>query len=166
MSAEQLKAAGVGEELVRLSVGLEAARTSSTISPRRCAPRRGLSEHGDDPTSSAHSRESGNRSGNPRHKRWVPAFAGTSGMSLRVCHALMVDGSETYVATGGRAFDPGQPAVVFLHGAGLDHTVWALLARWFAHHGCGVLAPDLPGHGRSGGAPLAPSPPWRTGPRR
>jgi pimeloyl-ACP methyl ester carboxylesterase len=32
--------------------------------------------------------------------------------------------------------------------------VWALLARWFAHRGCAVLAPDLPGHGRSRGAPL------------
>src|SRR5262249_29286487 len=40
------------------------------------------------------------------------------------------------------------------HGAGLDHTVWALLARFFAHRGFAVLAPDLPGHGRSGGAPL------------
>jgi pimeloyl-ACP methyl ester carboxylesterase len=47
------------------------------------------------------------------------------------------------------------PAAVFLHGAGLDHTVWALLARWFAHRGFAVLAPDLPGHGRSQGEPLA-----------
>ena len=68
---------------------------------------------------------------------------------------IIVDGNETYVGTGGRAFDPALPAVVFLHGAGLDHSVWALLARAFAHHGCGVLAPDLPGHGRSAGAPLA-----------
>ena len=37
----------------------------------------------------------------------------------------------------------------------LDHTVWALLARWFAHRGFAVLAPDLPGHGRSDGEPLA-----------
>src|SRR5262249_24042450 len=44
--------------------------------------------------------------------------------------------------------------IVFLHGAGLDHTVWALLARWFAHRGFGALAPDLPGHGRSEGKPL------------
>jgi pimeloyl-ACP methyl ester carboxylesterase len=29
-----------------------------------------------------------------------------------------------------------------------------LLARAFAHHGFGVLAPDFPGHGRSEGAPL------------
>jgi pimeloyl-ACP methyl ester carboxylesterase len=68
---------------------------------------------------------------------------------------LLVNGVKTFVGTGGRDFDPALPLVVFLHGAGLDHTVWALLARWFAHRGCGVLAPDLPGHGRSGGAPLA-----------
>lgn len=67
---------------------------------------------------------------------------------------LTVDGTDTFIATGGRAFDPALPAMIFLHGAGLDHTVWALLARSFAHHGFGVLAPDLPGHGRSAGAPL------------
>jgi len=68
---------------------------------------------------------------------------------------LVVDGSETFVGIGGRDFDPALPAVVFLHGAGMDHTVWALLARSFAHHGFGVLAPDLPGHGRSYGAALS-----------
>ena len=67
---------------------------------------------------------------------------------------LVVDGAKIFAATGGRGFDPALPLVVFLHGAGLDHTVWALLARWFAHRGRAVLAPDLPGHGRSGGAPL------------
>ena len=46
------------------------------------------------------------------------------------------------------------PTIVLLHGAGFDHTSWALHSRWFAHHGYGVLAPDLPGHGRSSGAPL------------
>jgi pimeloyl-ACP methyl ester carboxylesterase len=68
---------------------------------------------------------------------------------------LFVDRSEVFCATGGRDFDPTLPAIVFLHGAGMDHTVWALLARAFAHHGFAVLAPDLPGHGRSAGAPLA-----------
>jgi pimeloyl-ACP methyl ester carboxylesterase len=67
---------------------------------------------------------------------------------------FVVNGVKTFVGTGGRDFDPTLPLVVFLHGAGLDHTVWALLARWFAHRGCGVLTPDLPGHGRSGGKPL------------
>ncbi len=67
---------------------------------------------------------------------------------------LIVDGKETFVATGGRDFDPSLPTIVFLHGAGFDHSVWVLPARSFAHHGFGVLAPDLPGHGRSAGPPL------------
>ena len=67
---------------------------------------------------------------------------------------LSVDGQGVFAATGGQAFDPALPAVVFLHGAGMDHTVWALQTRYFAHHGRAVLAVDLPGHGRSAGAPL------------
>src|SRR4030081_3033566 len=67
---------------------------------------------------------------------------------------LSVNGIDTFVATGGRNFDTSQPTIVLLHGAGFDHTTWALHSRWFAHHGYGVLAPDLPGHGRSSGAPL------------
>jgi pimeloyl-ACP methyl ester carboxylesterase len=67
---------------------------------------------------------------------------------------LQVTGTDTFVGTGGRDFDSALLTVVFLHGGGLDHTVWALLARWFAHRGHAVLAPDLPGHGRSGGEPL------------
>jgi pimeloyl-ACP methyl ester carboxylesterase len=68
---------------------------------------------------------------------------------------LTVNGSDTFVATGGREFDASVPAIVLLHGAGFDHSTWALHSRWFAHHGFGVLAPDLPGHGRSAGAPLS-----------
>src|ERR1700759_334881 len=68
---------------------------------------------------------------------------------------LTVNDTEIFVATGGRDFDPALPSIVLLHGAGFDHTTWALHSRWFAHHGFGVLAPDLPGHGRSQGAPLA-----------
>ncbi len=67
---------------------------------------------------------------------------------------LSVDGRPVYAATGGRDFDRALPAVVFVHGAGMDHTVWALQTRYFAHHGRGVLAVDLPGHGRSQGPPL------------
>src|ERR1700761_2459029 len=69
---------------------------------------------------------------------------------------LTVNGSDVFVATGGKAFDASLPTVVFLHGAGMDHTAWAQHDRWFAHHGYNVLAPDLPGHGRSAGA-LLPS---------
>lgn len=67
---------------------------------------------------------------------------------------LSVDGIDIFAATGGRPFDPSEPTVILLHGAGFDHTTWALQSRWFAHHGYSVLAPDLPGHGRSKGAPL------------
>src|SRR5712671_4015330 len=67
---------------------------------------------------------------------------------------LSVNGSDTFVATGGRDFDAALPTIVLLHGAGFDHSSWALHSRWFAHHGHNVLAPDLPGHGRSSGAPL------------
>jgi pimeloyl-ACP methyl ester carboxylesterase len=57
----------------------------------------------------------------------------------------------TYAYGGGKAFDARLPTVVFVHGALHDHSVWTLAARWFAHHGHGVLALDLPGHGRSDG---------------
>lgn len=60
-----------------------------------------------------------------------------------------------YAYTGGRAHLSGQPCVVFVHGAGHDHSVWNMPARHFAHHGFNVLAPDLPGHGRSGGEALS-----------
>lgn len=69
---------------------------------------------------------------------------------------LIVPGhGPAYAYTGGKAFDPSLPCVVFIHGALNDHSVWTLLARWCAHHGHGVLAVDQPGHGRSAGAPLA-----------
>ena len=67
---------------------------------------------------------------------------------------LSVQGQSAYVYTGGKPFDPALPCVVFIHGALHDHSVWTLLARWLAHHGHAVLALDLPGHGRSRGAPL------------
>ena len=68
---------------------------------------------------------------------------------------LSVNGNTAYAYTGGKTFDPALPCIVFVHGALHDHSVWTLLARWFAHHGHAVLAIDQPGHGRSGGAPLA-----------
>jgi pimeloyl-ACP methyl ester carboxylesterase len=67
---------------------------------------------------------------------------------------LTVDGRKVYAATGGKPFDAAKPAVIFVHGAGQDHTNWQLPARWFAWNGYAALAPDLPGHGRSDGPPL------------
>jgi len=67
---------------------------------------------------------------------------------------LTVHGRQGYAYTGGKPFDPELPCVIFVHGAVNDHTVWTLLARWFAHHGHSVLAVDLPGHMRSEGPAL------------
>jgi pimeloyl-ACP methyl ester carboxylesterase len=57
-------------------------------------------------------------------------------------------------AAGGKAFDAALPTVVLIHGAQNEHSVWALQSRYMAHHGLGLLAPGLPGHGRSKGAAL------------
>lgn len=67
---------------------------------------------------------------------------------------LVVDGRRVHAGTGGAPFDPARPCIVFVHGAGLDHTIWALPARYFAQTGRAVLALDLPGHGDSEGPPL------------
>jgi pimeloyl-ACP methyl ester carboxylesterase len=64
---------------------------------------------------------------------------------------LNVDGEPVYAYTGAREFDPARDPLIFVHGGGLDHTVWLLQSRYFAHHGHGVLAVDLPAHGKSGG---------------
>lgn len=61
------------------------------------------------------------------------------------------DDAGVYAYSGGKAFDARLPTIVFVHGALHDHSVWTLAARWFAHHGFGVLAVDLPAHGRSAG---------------
>lgn len=67
---------------------------------------------------------------------------------------INVDNRSTYIYTGARELDPEQETIVFVHGAALDHTVWLLQSRYFAHHGRNVVAVDLPGHGRTEG-PLA-----------
>lgn len=68
---------------------------------------------------------------------------------------LTVHKQTAYAYTGGKPFDPALPTVVFVHGAEHDHSVWGLQSRYLAHHGRGVLAVDLPGHGRSDGPALA-----------
>jgi len=64
------------------------------------------------------------------------------------------EGARIFAATGGKPFDGNLPTLVFVHGSAMDHSVFVLQTRYFRHHGFGVLAVDLPGHGRSGGAPL------------
>jgi len=64
---------------------------------------------------------------------------------------INVDGDPVFVFTNGRDFDAEKPTLLFIHGAGMDHSVWMLQARYFAHHGFNAVAIDLPGHGRSAG---------------
>jgi len=64
-------------------------------------------------------------------------------------------GEMIHIATGGLDFDNSKPVLLFLHGSGQSHLTWVLQSRYFAHRGFAVLAPDLPGHGLSGGTPLA-----------
>ena len=64
------------------------------------------------------------------------------------------DGRPVEIATGGRPFDRDLPALVLIHGAGMDHTVWVHQARALADGGRNVLAIDLPGHAGSAGPAL------------
>ncbi|MCP4224666.1 MAG: alpha/beta hydrolase [Actinomycetia bacterium] len=71
-----------------------------------------------------------------------------------------VNGHQAHAATGGvdLANDEERaqwPALILIHGAGMDATVWQLQTRYLAHHGFRTMAVDLPGHGRSEGDPLS-----------
>jgi pimeloyl-ACP methyl ester carboxylesterase len=66
-----------------------------------------------------------------------------------------VDGKKAYAYTANHAPDASLPSIIFVHGAGLDHSWWALQSRYFGYHKRNVLAVDLPGHARSDGVPLA-----------
>jgi pimeloyl-ACP methyl ester carboxylesterase len=66
---------------------------------------------------------------------------------------IEVNGHSSYCYTNSREIDPTKESVVFVHGSGLDHTVWTLAARHFARQGRNVISVDLPAHGRSEGEP-------------
>jgi pimeloyl-ACP methyl ester carboxylesterase len=58
-----------------------------------------------------------------------------------------------HIATGSPDFDPHRQSLILVHGAANDRDAWRdlmpmLAAKW------NVFAPDLPGHGMSGGAAL------------
>ncbi len=64
---------------------------------------------------------------------------------------LNIAGRSVHCHSSERPFDAARPAVVMIHGAGHDHSVWQYPARHLARHGFAVIAPDLPGHGRTQG---------------
>lgn len=67
----------------------------------------------------------------------------------------LIDGRSAYVGTGGQEIDTARESVVFVHGAGQNHTIWVLPTRHFVRKGFNVLSVDLPGHGRSAGPCLS-----------
>ena len=67
---------------------------------------------------------------------------------------LSLNNEEVFYSTGGVDWTANQPTMVLIHGAGLNRTAWTLFTRYFARRGYNVLAPDLPGHGHSGGNAL------------
>ncbi|NQW01129.1 MAG: alpha/beta hydrolase [Rhodospirillales bacterium] len=67
---------------------------------------------------------------------------------------FQVDGEQVHAATGSRPLERAEPAIILIHGAGMDRTVWQLQTRNIAYQGRQVYAVDLPGHGRSAGAAL------------
>jgi pimeloyl-ACP methyl ester carboxylesterase len=66
-----------------------------------------------------------------------------------------VDGRSVFAATGGQPVTKEKSAVLFLHGSGMDHSVWTLQARYVAHHDGSAIAVDLPDHGKSTGPCLS-----------
>ena len=67
---------------------------------------------------------------------------------------LQINGKAAFAYTAAHDIDPAKRTIVFVHGAGLDHSGWGLQSRYFGYHGFNVLAVDLPAHGRSEGPAL------------
>lgn len=65
-----------------------------------------------------------------------------------------INGNEVFYGTGSGTPSDAANTLIFVHGAGFDHTIWVMPARYFARHGWRVVALDLPGHGRSQGEAL------------
>ena len=72
-------------------------------------------------------------------------------MKLNVKSSAIDKKEVIFATTGGKEFNPELPAIIFLHCAGADHSIWYLQTRYFAYHGYSILAVDFPGHGRSEG---------------
>jgi pimeloyl-ACP methyl ester carboxylesterase len=67
---------------------------------------------------------------------------------------LVAGRKKAFAYTAAHALDARKETIVFVHGAGLDHSWFGLQSRYFGYHGRNVLALDLPGHGRSEGTPI------------
>ena len=52
---------------------------------------------------------------------------------------IEVNGETAYCYTNSRDIEAEKPTVVFIHGSGMDHTVWTLASRHFARRGNNVV---------------------------
>jgi len=68
---------------------------------------------------------------------------------------IKLGGKEIFYTTGSGHSDSDSELVLFVHGAGFDHSVWVMPSRYFARKGLSVYAVDLPGRGGSEGPPLS-----------
>ena len=51
-----------------------------------------------------------------------------------------LNNETVYAYTNSKTYDPVLPTVIFVHGSGMDHTVWTLASRHFARHKNNVFA--------------------------
>ncbi len=65
---------------------------------------------------------------------------------------LTLDARSAFVYHG--PAQSGHPTLLLIHGGGLDQQAWLPVIHRLESRGVGVFAPDLPGHGRSGGMPM------------
>ena len=62
---------------------------------------------------------------------------------------IKINGKNVNIRTGGVNLDKKNKALILLHGAGMDGSIWQLQTRYLANKGIRSLAIDLPGHGFS-----------------
>ncbi|MGQ7842937.1 alpha/beta fold hydrolase [Granulosicoccus sp. 3-233] len=67
---------------------------------------------------------------------------------------IRMNDADVFVGQGGVAWEAGRRTLLLQHGAGMNRTVWVLLARYLARHGFNLVCADLPAHGASGGEAL------------
>ena len=65
-----------------------------------------------------------------------------------------VDGRTVNATMAGGSLDTVGPAVLLLHGSGMDRSAWQFQTRYLSAHNVRAIAVDLPGHGRSAGPAL------------
>ena len=64
---------------------------------------------------------------------------------------FQIKNKRVHASDSGRGIDIQKETIVFLHGSGLSHIVWALTEQFLSNKNFNVISLDLPGHGNSEG---------------